>query len=93
MHKEKNLEKRWLKKEILQSVKQKNIIYHKFIRSKKATGKKAFLQESKYYKNLNNKLTRINKASFCKSFFKEHKNDSKRTWGRIRSIINAKENL
>ena len=51
-----------------------------------------FLQKFKYYKNLINKLTRINKTNFYKPFFEENKNDSKRTWDRIRSIINVKEN-
>ena len=35
---------------------------------------------------------RINKTNFYKSFFEEHKNDSKRAWDGIRSIINVKEN-
>ena len=87
----KELEKPWLTKGILQSIKQKNI-YRKFIRSKEATSKEAFLQEFKYYKNLINKLTRINKTNFYKSFFEEHKNDSKKTWDGIRFIINVKEN-
>ena len=88
----KNLEKSWLTKGILLSIKQKNIIYHKFIRSKEGTSKQAFLQELKYYKNFINKLTRINKTNFCKTLFEEHKNDSKRTWNGIRSITNVKEN-
>ena len=70
----------------------KNIIYHKFIRSKETTSKEAFLQKFKYYKNLINKLTRINETNFYKSFFEEQKNDSKKTSDGIRSIINVKEN-
>ena len=46
----KKLEKPWLTKGILQSIKQKNIIYRKFIRSKEATSKEAFLQEFKLQK-------------------------------------------
>ena len=91
MKKKKNFSKLWLTKGILQSIKQKNI-YHKFIRSKEATSKEAFLQEFKHYKSHINKLTRINKTNFYKSFFEENKNDSKRTWDGIRSIINIKEN-
>ena len=87
----KELEKPWLTKRILQSIKQKNIIYRKFIKSKETTSKEAILQKFKYYKNLINKLTRINKANLYKSFFEEHKNDSKKTWDGIRSIINVKE--
>ena len=85
------MEKPWLTKGILQSVEQKNI-YHKFIRNKETTSKEAFLQKFKHYKNLINKLLRINKTNFYKSFFEEHKNDSKKTWDRIRSVINVKEN-
>ena len=88
----KNLEKPWLTKGILQSVNQKKIICRKLIRSKEATRKEAFLKEFKYYKNLIKKLTRINKTNFYKSFFEEHKNNTKRTWDGIRSIINVKEN-
>ena len=33
-----------------------------------------------------------NKTNFYNSFFEEHKNDSKRTWDGIRSILNLKEN-
>ena len=88
----KELEKPWLTKRILQSIKQKNIIYRKFIKSKETTSKEAILQKFKYYKNLINKLTRINKANLYKSFFEEHKNDSKKTWDGIRSIVNVKEN-
>ena len=91
MKKKKNFSKLWLTKGILQSIKQKNI-YHKFIRSKEATSKEAFLQEFKHYKSHINKLTRINKTNFYRSFFEEHKNNSKRTWDVIRSIINVNEN-
>ena len=88
----KELEKRRLTKRILQSIKQKNIIYRKFIKSKETTSKEAILQKFKYYKNLINELTRINKANLYKSFSEEHKNDSKKTWDGIRSIVNVKEN-
>ena len=62
----KNLEKSWLTKGILLSIKQKNIIYHKFIRSKEGTSKQAFLQELKYYKNF------INKQELIRQIFARH---------------------
>ena len=64
----KNLEKPWLTKEFLQSIKQRSIIQLKFIISKEASSKKAFFQELlqkryKYYKNLINKSATISKVN------------------------------
>ena len=85
----KELEKPSLTKGILQSNKQKNITNS--LEAKKQVVKKHSSKKFKYHKNLINKLTRINKTNFYKSFFEEHKNDSKKTWDGIRSIINVKE--
>ena len=48
----KELEKPWLTKRILQSIKQKNIIYRKFIKSKETTSKEAILQKLNITKTL-----------------------------------------
>ena len=48
------------------------------------------LQNFKIYKNVIHKLTRINKSDYYKHYFEEHKNNSKKTWDGIRSIISLK---
>ena len=51
-HKEKKgLSKPWLIKGILQSIKQKNVLYRKFIRTKDVTKRELLLQDFKIYKN------------------------------------------
>ena len=92
-HKEKkSLSKPWLTKGILQSIKQKNVLYRKFIRTKDLTKRELLLQDFKIYKNTIHKLTRINKSEYYKHYFEEHKNNSKKTWDGIRSIISLKTN-
>ena len=92
-HKEKkSLSKPWLTKGILQSIKQKNTLYRKFIRTKDLTKTELLLQDFKIYKNTIHKLTRINKSEYYKHYFEEHKNNSKKTWDGIRSIISLKTN-
>ena len=78
-HKEKkSLSKPWLTKGILQSIKQKNVLYRKFIRSKDLTERELLLQNFKIYKNKIHKLTRINKSDYYKHYFEEHKNNFKK---------------
>ena len=85
-HKEKkSLSKAWLTIGILPSIKQKNVLYRKFIRTKDLTKRELLLQDFKIYKNTIHKLTRIN-------YFEKHKNNSKKTWDSIRSIISLKTN-
>ena len=74
---EKSLSKSWLTKGILQSIKQKNVLYRKFIRTKDLTKRELLLQNIKIYKNKIHKLTRINKSYYYKHYFEEHKNNSK----------------
>ena len=92
-HKEKtSLSKPWLTKDILQSIKQKNVLYRKFIRAKDLTKRELLLQNFKIYKSTIHKLTKINKSDYYKRYFEEHKNNSKKTWDGIRSIISLKTN-
>ena len=79
-HKEKkSLSKPWLTKGILQSIKQKNVLYRKFIRTKDLTKRELLLQDFKIYKNTIHKLTRINKSEYYKHYFEEHKKTLKKT--------------
>ena len=92
-HKEKkSLSKLWLTKGILQSIKQKNLLDRKFIRTKDSTKRELLLQNFKVYENTIHKLTRISKSDYYKRYFEEHKNNSKKTWDGIRSIISLKTN-
>ena len=78
-HKEKkSLSKPWLTKGILQSIKQKNVLYRKFIKTKDLTKRELLLQNFKVYKNTIHKLTRINKSGYYKRYSEEHKNNSKK---------------
>ena len=76
-------------KGILQSIKQKNVLHRKFITTKDLTKRELLLQNFKIYKNTIHKLTRI---YLLQHYFEEHKNNSKKTWDGIRSIISLKTN-
>ena len=78
-HKEKkSLSKPWLTKGILQSMKEKNVLYRKFNRTKNLTIRELLLLDFKIQKNTIHKLTRINKSEFYKHYFEEHTNNSKK---------------
>ena len=79
-------------KAILQSIKQKNVLYRKFIRTKDLTKRELLLQDFKIYKSTIHKLTRINKSEYYKHYFEEHRNNSQNTWDGIRSITSLKTN-
>ena len=77
-HKEKKtLSKPWFTKGILQSIKQKNMLYRKFLRTKDLTKRELIQQDFKIYKNSIHKLTRINKSKYYSHYFEEYKNNSK----------------
>ena len=77
-HKEKkSLSKPWLTKGILQSIKQKNVLYRKFIRTKDLTKRELLLQNFKIYKNTIHELIRINKSDLS-AILKNTKNNSKK---------------
>ena len=79
-------------KGILQSIKQKNALYGKFISTKDLTKRELLLQNFNIYKNPIHKLTRMNKSDYYKHYSEEHKNNSKKTWDGIRSITSLKTN-
>ena len=88
----KSLSKPWLTKGILQSIKQKNALYRKFVRTKDLTKRELLLQNFKVYKNTIYKLTRIDKSDYFKRYSEENKNNSKKTWDWIGSINSFKIN-
>ena len=64
-HKEKkSLSKPWSTKGILQSIKQKNVLHQKFIRTMDLTKRELLLQKFKIYQNKIHELTRINKSDY-----------------------------
>ena len=60
--------------------------------AKKQLVKKHSSKNSNTTKTLLTNLQESVRQIFYKSFFEKHKNDSKKTWDGIRSIINVKEN-
>ena len=71
---------------------QRSVLYRKFIRTKDLTKRELLLQDFKIYKNATHKLARINKSEYYKHYFEEHKNNSKKAWDGIGSIISLKTN-
>ena len=93
-HKDKkSLSKPWLTKGILQSIRQKNVLYRKFIRTKDLTKRELLLQNFKFYKNTIHKLTRVNKSDYRKRYFKEHKNNFRKTWIELDLLSSLRQTL
>ena len=67
-------------------------LYRKLIRTKDLTRRELLLQNFKVYKNKIHRLTRISKPDYYQCYFEEHKNNSKKSWDGIRSIISLKTN-
>ena len=92
-HKEKkSLSKPWLTKGMYQPIKQKNVSYRKFIRTKDLAKRESLLHNFKVYKNTIHKLTIINKSEYYKRYFTEYKNNPKKSYHEIGSIIRLKTN-
>ena len=80
--------KPWIITGIWTSIKTKNRIYRKFLRTKNATTKQQLHDHSKYYWNNLTKITKASKALHYKKFFKNNKGNLQKTWEGIREIIN-----
>ena len=72
-------------------MKQKNVLYRKFIITKDLTKRELLLQNFKVYKNTIHKLTRIYKSDYQKRYFEEHKINSIKTWDGIKSIVSLEK--
>ena len=73
---------------IMTSIKIKDKIYKKLLKSKNSQQKERLYNESKRYRNSINILTRNSKANHYQNFFQEHKQNKLKTWEGVKSIIN-----
>ena len=80
--------KPWLTKEIMTSIKKKNVIYKKIIKAKTPTEKNILYNDFKHYRNLVTKLGRISMAKHHHHYFTDHEKNMLKTWVGIKSILN-----
>ena len=83
----KNLAKPWISQGILTSIKCKNKSYKKFIKSKDPF----WYNKYKTYRNSINHLIRASKNMYYKNYFNTFRNNSKKVWSGIKSIISNKK--
>ena len=78
-HKEKkSLSKPWLTKGILQSIKQKNVLYRKFIRTKDLTKRELLLQNFKFTKTQLTNSQELTNQITTSTILKNTKNNQKK---------------
>ena len=80
--------KPWITTSILTSIKTKNRVYRKFLRTKNATTKQQLHDHFKYYRNNVTKITKASKVLHYKKFFEDNKGNLRKTWEGIKEIIN-----
>ena len=71
--------KPWLTKEIMTSIKKKNMTYQKFNKTKNPVEKNILYDNFKHYRNLVTKLSRTSKAKHYHPCFTDHKNNNLKT--------------
>ena len=80
--------KPWITHGIMRSIKIKDKIYKKLLKSKNSQQKEWLYSEFKRYRNRINILIRNSKAKYYQNFFQDHKQNMLKTWEGIKSIIN-----
>ena len=85
--------KPWITTGILTSIKTKNRIYRKFLRTKNATTKQQLHDHFKCFQNNLTKITKASKALNYKKFFEDNKGNLQKTWEGIREIINISKKI
>ena len=85
--------KPWITTGILTSIKTKNRIYRKFLRTKNATTKQQLHDHFKCFQNNLTKITKASKALNYKKFFEYNKGNLQKTWEGIREIINISKKI
>ena len=83
----KNLLKPWITGGILASIKKKDKFYHSYVK----TQNKTWYGKYKLYRDKINKLIRKSKHNYYLNYFINFKNDSKKIWSGIKSIISNKK--
>ena len=82
--------KPWVTKGLLKSIKTKDNLYKKFLRSRQQAFKATKHQNYKTYKNLLIKLLRKSKNNYYKNYFETHKTNLKLVWKAINEVTNRK---
>ena len=82
------LSKPWITHEIMTSIKIKDKIYKKLLKSKNSQQNERLYSDFKRFRDRINILTRNSKANHYQNFFQEHKQNMLKTWEGIKSIIN-----
>ena len=83
----KNLLKPWITTGIISSIKQRNRYYHVYIKSQQKT----WYAKYKTYRDKINHLIRKSRNNYYKNYFSIFKNNSKKVWTGIKSIISNKK--
>ena len=83
---------KWLTKGILTSIKIKDKLYIKMIKTKNDTERSKLLVVFREYRNSLNKIIRKAKSSYWSLKFEESKGNIKLTWNHIRQLLNKHNN-
>ena len=80
------LSKPWITSGIKKSIKTKNKIYHKYLKTKSTY----YLCKFKIYRNKINHLLKISKKTYYNEYFQKYSKDGKMLWNGIKTIVNYK---
>ena len=86
----KNRYKPWINKEILDSIKEKNKLFKKYVNCKDNLRRSILFTEYKLRKNNVLQATRRNKKEFFLNYFNKNNKNLKKIWEGIKQIINIK---
>lgn len=82
--------KPWITNGILQSIKRKNALFSKYVKSKNLDLKNALHDDYKVLKNRIILITRESKRNFYQNYFSENSNNLRTIWKGIKEVINIK---
>ena len=86
----KKLNKPWITKGIIKSIRNKEKIYNQYLRETILDKKTTLEKEFKKRKNMITILLRKSKKNFYNNYFQEHSKNTRKIWAGINNLINAK---
>ena len=86
----KQTRKPWITNGILTSIKNKDKLYHRYIKTKDKNVRATIHNEYKAVKNRINVLIHYSKKDYYSKYFSQYSNDIKKVWQGIKGIINIK---
>ena len=86
----KQTRKPWITNGILTSIRNKDKLYHKYIKTKEPNARAIIHTEYKLIKNRINVLIHYSKKDYYSKYFNQYSNDIKKVWQGIKGIINIK---